>query len=331
MIGVAAALAIVLIAVAIATTGSTNRVVVSATSTTIAPATGLTAEQLDAHTGVGVPSGWAPVDFGNARLFVPADWIVSSRGSCEGGAIAGLVSLGAIPPAGCKPSDQYPVPENAVAIIRSSDVPNPVQPALVHGYRVYVAEEFNPLWLVRVVPELGMKIEVRGARRKRSSRRSRPRRRRSRCEFAVKPVPAGQSYGGDGLSMTIPAAWKVQTPLALCSWPVTFNGGPALFRVRPNMISPSCPPMLPTAATAAHESALLYTSRAFAPDAGTTPIVVLQHGQTTVRVFAGSGDTNTLDLFVQRAGSPTVHVLTIGLGRDGRVAGGVLASIEATA
>jgi len=56
----------------------------------------------------------------------------------------------------------------------------------------------------------------------------------------------------------------------------------------------------------------------------------LHHGTTAIAVYIHATDPNALDLFVHRAGSNVTHVLTLGLGRDGRVAGGVLASIRAT-
>jgi hypothetical protein len=59
---------------------------------------------------------------------------------------------------------------------------------------------------------------------------------------------------------------------------------------------------------------------------------VVRHGSTTVTVYPGSRGVSldTVNVFVHRAGSKVTHVLTVGLGRDGRTAGGVLASIDAT-
>ena len=53
-------------------------------------------------------------------------------------------------------------------------------------------------------------------------------------------------------------------------------------------------------------------------------------GTTTIRVYGDRGNPNALDLFVHKTGSKITHCLTLGLGRDGRVAGGVLASMQAT-
>ena len=40
----------------------------------------MTADQLNAHLGVGVPAGWRPVDMGDARVWVPADVTVETEG-----------------------------------------------------------------------------------------------------------------------------------------------------------------------------------------------------------------------------------------------------------
>jgi hypothetical protein len=56
----------------------------------------------------------------------------------------------------------------------------------------------------------------------------------------------------------------------------------------------------------------------------------LQHGTTTIAIYAEDANPNVLNLFVHRAGSAITHVLTLGLGRDGRIAASVLASIRAT-
>ena len=66
------------------TTGPASHSVTTTTThtrtvtTTTHAAAGLTAEQLNAHLGVGVPKGWVPVDEGDARVFVPSKWIPAS-------------------------------------------------------------------------------------------------------------------------------------------------------------------------------------------------------------------------------------------------------------
>jgi hypothetical protein len=56
----------------------------------------------------------------------------------------------------------------------------------------------------------------------------------------------------------------------------------------------------------------------------------LQPVGTTITVYTDDGYLDALDLYVRTSGSKITHVLTVGLGRDGRVVGGVLASIRAT-
>jgi hypothetical protein len=54
----------------------------------------------------------------------------------------------------------------------------------------------------------------------------------------------------------------------------------------------------------------------------------LQHGTTTIAIYAEDANPNALNTFVHRAASTITHILTLGLGLDGRVAAGVLASIR---
>ncbi len=85
---------------------------------------------------------------------------------------------------------------------------------------------------------------------------------------------------------------------------------------------------LPQTAVDMHDGVYLYLSPNRQVPTG-HPIATLHHGTTTITVFADEYDPNALDLFVHHAGSNITHVLTLGLGRDGRVAGGVLASVRA--
>ena len=130
--------------------------------------------------------------------------------------------------------------------------------------------------------------------------------------------------------MSIPRSWTVLTPNQLpCSWPSSY-GAPALLDIQPGIVVPPCPMLPPTAATAVHDGVYSYTSGSqFAPQPTGRSIAVLHHGSSTVTVYAEQSDPDAVDVFVRRAGSSTTHALTVGLGRDGRVAGGVLASIEA--
>jgi len=102
--------------------------------------------------------------------------------------------------------------------------------------------------------------------------------------------------------------------------------------VKPDIGVAPCLSPLPSPAGSLHDGVSLYLPprNRYAPTPTRQPIASLQHGTTTIIVYTEVGDQNALDLFVHRSGSTTTHVLTVGLGRDGRVAAGVLASIQAT-
>jgi len=97
---------------------------------------GLTAEQLDAHLGGGVPAGWVPVDEGGARVFVPNDWVLKPIGSCGGASLPGEITIG-FPNVGCDQPGSIPPPAQAVALLESSPKHTGQPSLIVHGYRVY--------------------------------------------------------------------------------------------------------------------------------------------------------------------------------------------------
>jgi len=149
---------------------------------------------------------------------------------------------------------------------------------------------------------------------------------------ASKPVPRGwHAVSDDGMSLSVPQSWGVITPTYFyCEgWP-----SDDLVLVKPDLGVAACGAESftpPTPAGAFHQDLSLYlpphNSQTPAPNG--SHIGIVQHGTTTTTVYTDVYDANDLDLFVHRAGSTITHVLTLGLGRDGRVAGGVLASIQA--
>ena len=88
-------------------------------STTRRVTSSLTAEQLQAHLGAGVPGGWAPVDEGKARVFVPGPWILETRGACIGGMNAGVISVGGMLGLSCDQLTPMKLPDQAIAIYPS--------------------------------------------------------------------------------------------------------------------------------------------------------------------------------------------------------------------
>jgi hypothetical protein len=135
----------------------------------------------------------------------------------------------------------------------------------------------------------------------------------------------------DGLSFTTPGAWNLVTPDYPCAWPGQFaDAKPQVTRIRPDIAIPPCPLVMLGAGGLQRYGVELYTSAASTGEALLHPIMVLHHGETTVRVFDQPQEPARVAVAVQRAGSPVVHSLQLGLGDDGRVAGGILASLTAT-
>ena len=293
------------------------------------PSAGLSAAQLGAHLGAGAPAGWVPVDQGDARLFVPKAWTLEANGSCIGGGFAGMISVGSLPNTSCDQTEQVATPDQAVALIPSAQ-PNNGQPSLVvHGYRVYDVVSNTPGWSFFDVPQLGVRIATHGTLGTRIIETLAPSGRKVALNAAYEIVPDNwRTVDEDGMSLSIPRGWSVVTPGALCGAPV---GNSELLLIEPRVLFAPCPFKLPTAADAAHDAVALYLTshNPNSPTPTGRAIAHLRYGATVTTIYPEVDDPNALDLFVHRAGSGTAHVLILGLGSDGRVAGGVLASLRA--
>ena len=56
---------------------------------------------------------------------------------------------------------------------------------------------------------------------------------------------------------------------------------------------------------------------------------ISRHGITDITIYSEDNDPDRFAIYVHRDGSKVTHVLTVGLGRDGRVAGEIIGSIQA--
>lgn len=307
-------------------------------TTTPRSAAGLTAEQLNAHLGVGVPAGWAPVDEGEARVWVPNDWMFAAgpqaQVNCASSA-PGLISLGSIP-FGCRSLLQSGRPSQMIAILPLSQTHRSQPSSTIHGYRVYHHTSTIRYSSVRNrydVPQLHISIASYGTLSTRVLDTLAPSAREVALAFANEAVPNdSHRVRTDGMILAIPPFWRVNTPEGMC---VGLWIDSELVRIKPDIgDTASCgPPGPSTASDAVHaDGMILYLppNNSFAPSPYGRPLATLHRGTTTIAIYAEKYDHNALDLFVHRAGSKITHVLTLGLGRDGRVAGGVLGSIRAT-
>jgi len=298
---------------------------------------GVTAEQLDAHLGIGVPKGWEPIDLGNARIWVPDSWtVLTNDQACalpDRPAVVGVVGLGTADLA-C-PGQPY-VLQQSVSLLPSSVLPTGPQYEVVHGYAIYkVTSPAGHTSHVYDVPALQMQIIVRGVVAARILDTLAPSSQEVAVAFAIQTPPnTFRTVVTDGVSLAMPSRWTITTaPVVECYWPVSPNGTPEVMRIRPHIPVGSCAAYSSVPfALVPNDGILLYTAPSSeAPRRGPRPIIVVRHDSTTVTVYPGHGGVSldTVDVFAHRDGSNITHVLTVGLGRDGRTAGGVVASIDA--
>ena len=314
-------------------------------------ATGVTPDQLNAHLGVGVPAGWYPVDLGDARLWVPGDVTVETEGGatvCGESAqpplpTPGLIGVG-FASASC-PRHRKFAPREAGRLVSSSARPRGAPYRTINGYRVYRVA--GPPSSVFEVPQLGVQLALRGGLTDRIVGTLAPSSRKVALEYATRPVPATyRTVKSYGVSVSIPARWTVTKPGAYffgCYWPMSPSGSAELVRVDShNNGGPGCA-VIDYSAILPSDGLLLFEKSRYSPPRNQRTLGVLHHGPTTITVYAGTSAManvsafspsrlflDTVDVFVRRDGSPTPHVITLGLGRDGRVAAAVLSSLRAT-
>jgi len=297
---------------------------------------GLTAELLDAHLGVGIPTGWLPVDEGETRVWVPPDWVVLADAQTKttfcGSSAPGLISIGSLPFVGCDQPYLLPIPQQEVALIPSSQKHTGQPSRTFHGYRIYNVISSTAEWTLYDVPQLGVRIATHGTLGSRILQTLAPSVGTIALGLADDGVPSDwHTVTENGVSLSIPPSWDVITPTYFYC-----NGWPSddLVLVKPDLAVAACGAQFftpPTPAGAFHEDLSLYlpphNSQTPAPNG--TRIGTVEHGSTETTIYTDVNDPNALDLFVRKTGSNITHDLTLGLGRDGRVAGGVLASMRA--
>jgi hypothetical protein len=138
---------------------------------------------------------------------------------------------------------------------------------------------------------------------------------------------AGHVEAFGSYRITVPRSWEVLEPdNALCSWPMP--GTPQLVKLKPNLPVPSCGGAPPTELGSSNDGAILYWPGAEPPEnaALQRPLLTLRPRTTAPsQVFAVPGHPRQL-LVKFREGAQTCQV-AVAVGRDGRLAGRVIASI----
>jgi hypothetical protein len=297
--------------------------------------TALTAGQLRAHLGRDVPAGWVPVDAGKVRVFVPPDWAVAtSSGDCLVDR-PGVVMIGdwtKVSQCPTIPAGQAPRAE--VWIAPSTTAPSGPAVKVVHGYRLYIlppAESAVAGSVAYEIPQLGITLALNATQADTIIATLAPSARTVALIYATRQAPNGHHITTDGVRLSLPRSWIVTTPNTFPCYGFPYSTTtPELVRITSDALVPSCPPPLYfTAATQQRDGVSIETSARVGTLAG-NPILVINHHATTVQIYDVGGAANVFDVYVARAHSSTHHALTVGLGLDGRVAGGIIASLEAT-
>jgi hypothetical protein len=154
VIAVVVALIAGVVFVATRPNGGTERVVADSlpSKPAVAPRARLDS-QLAAHLGVGVPSGWSPIDFGNARLWAPPGTTLLPDGVGCGSQFQGAKIVFA-PNAGCEGH-----PWLTMTPYTGEALPAHPVHTTVHGYALYAGKgSATSSWYN--VPSLGVKISV---------------------------------------------------------------------------------------------------------------------------------------------------------------------------
>ncbi|MGO9875420.1 MAG: hypothetical protein ACLPVY_16645 [Acidimicrobiia bacterium] len=202
----------------------------------------------------------------------------------------------------------------------------------LNDYRAYkvTADMQIAGWDFYDVPQLSVQIATHGTLGSRILDTLGPSARTVALDSTRQSVPKNwHALAEDGVVLSIPPSWALITPTewSCGGWA---GGAPAFFVVN-SAVNETCPDGIPPF-EALQDGTILYAGshNEHAPTpTGSRPITVFHHVSTTVTVYTDDSYLEALDLYVHKAGSKITHVLTLGLGRDGRVAGGVLASIRA--
>jgi hypothetical protein len=255
-------------------------------TTTSKPADGLTAEQLNAHLGVGVPKGWVPVDDADARVWVPSDWELEPQGAGFCDSAVGKISIGHITNPHCDAAEPMPTPSQAVALFPMSRTPSSNPLLTVHGYRIYRGTALR--WAFDsssyIVPQLGVEIAAWGTLSNRILDTLAPSARRIALDSTHHAVPNdSHSFSESGVSMSIPPSWGIPTPTpwGCGGWP----SYPAMYLVNPDALVGDCGIYTQPLDAATHDGiALFLPSRDGRNNPIGRPIATVQHGTTTITI-----------------------------------------------
>jgi hypothetical protein len=262
----------------------------------------VTAGQVQAHLGRRVPASWSPVDFGDARLWVPPSWRVVF-GACTGLA-SGWIVLDEPYDDSCR--------QRAATIqlgeLSAGSVPS--RPALtVNGYRLYSTAPDT-----YAVPDLHVTVIAHGLASRRVLATLAASARTVALTYHASVPRSWHEIHYAGLVLAVPADWTVDN---ISGKPVCPNSRLDARVLVGNGLPAGCPPD-PTYVPPKSGSATISDKYARPP-------------RTTTDVDPTSWNspwgTLHLQLDVRIDQSHDVGV-TLGLGRDGRVGAAIIASVR---
>jgi hypothetical protein len=201
---------------------------------------------------------------------------------------------------------------------------------VVHGYRVFNMKSRYSGWALYDIPTLGVSIATRGSLGRRVLATLGPSALAVALDAANKAPPqTWRSITEDHLALRVPPNWTVRITNSMC------ETGAEVYVVRPGGLTgchsgPGGPPIGPPSGT----TMWIYQSAAndpFPASQAEQLVATVHHGSTTVSiswVTSATGPSEALDLHAHRAGSRTTESLTLALGRNGTVPGGIIGSIR---
>ncbi len=196
--------AVIAVSVVVTSAGTHSQRVVTGPATTTPPIGGLAPLPVKMIAG---PPGWQPVDYGNARVWVPGDWKISPPGFGECG--ASYVKEVFIDPPAEKCAQQIAPNAAFITIHTLTSVAETGPTRTINGYQVIVPDT-PPLFLV---PQLGVSlfIQTNESLREEILATVGPSSRAAVLAPGAAPPPPSdwQTVTYSGLTVRVPPSWPV--------------------------------------------------------------------------------------------------------------------------
>lgn len=266
-------------------------------------------EQMRAHLGEGVAAGWVPVDYGDARVYVPSNWTVTAGGCPTDQSAPGWIDVGGPYKSVCNAGAAW---KTLVEIFRFASAAGSRSARIINGYRVYPMDATNV-----AVPELRTTIHIEGPQSEQVLSTLAPS--SSLVARSVRGLPSGatRAVSHNGITVDVPAHWDTVDSGSIC------DGLPPK-AVTLKLLAIPCPAPVSTPLAPGPDGVLFLATQPWdaATRAATTPLA----GTRGLYVQPDAGGM-TLTVFVP-VDATHVTPVEVGLGRDGRVAAAIIDSLR---